>query len=131
MRFRKKPVEVDAIQWNGENRDDAHNFITGFSSNIGADGILIGTLEGDHRADIGDWIIKGVAGEFYPCKPDIFDLTYDRVSTICDMCNKNPAGMGLFKSTGGLFLSAEIKNDMYLCKPCHDNLLIASKVDQL
>ncbi len=95
MRFRKKPVEVDAIQWNGENRDEVHNFITGFSSNIGADGILIRTLEGDHRADIGDWVIKGVSGEFYPCKPDIFDLTYELVEPhICTICNTNMVQVG-------------------------------------
>lgn len=82
MRFRKKPVEIEAIQWNGKNRDEIHEFITSFSSNIGAEGILIKTLEGDMTADKDDWIIKGVKGEFYPCKPDIFDLTYEPV--ICD-----------------------------------------------
>ena len=43
------------------------------------DALLIHTLEGDHRADIGDWIIRGVKGEFYPCKPEIFALTYEAV----------------------------------------------------
>ena len=43
------------------------------------DYLYIGTLEGTHRADPGDWIIRGVKGELYPCKPDIFEATYDRV----------------------------------------------------
>ena len=41
--------------------------------------LVVKTLEGNHRADEGDWIIKGVQGEFYPCKPDIFEATYDKV----------------------------------------------------
>ena len=44
------------------------------------DVLMVGTLEGDMRAALGDWIIKGVAGEVYPCKPDIFDATYEKVN---------------------------------------------------
>lgn len=44
------------------------------------DHLVIKTLEGDHRADIGDYIIQGVKGELYPCKPDIFEMTYEEVT---------------------------------------------------
>ena len=78
-RFRKKPVEVDAIQFVGGNRDQISDF-------VGKDLLLetqgtptIQTLEGDMKVSIGDWVIKGVQGEFYPCKPDIFAQTYDKV----------------------------------------------------
>jgi hypothetical protein len=47
-----------------------------------SDGILINTLEGNMKASIGDWIIKGVKGEFYPCKPDIFEMTYEPLTKI-------------------------------------------------
>ena len=79
MKFRKKPVVIEAIHWNGKNREEIHDFIDGFSGNNGADGILIRTLEGDLIASVGDWVIRGVAGEFYPCKPDIFNETYEPV----------------------------------------------------
>ena len=81
MRYRKKPVEIDAVQWTGRNYDEIQNFIgdkviTGFVSERG---LLIQTLEGQMTARTGDYIIKGVKGEFYPCKPDIFEETYEAV----------------------------------------------------
>ena len=93
MKFRKKPVIIEAIQWNGENEEDIKKFTNGqakFEKSVGGsqDGagflqqytrLTIHTLEGDHLALIGDWIIKGVKGEFYPCKPDIFGATYEQV----------------------------------------------------
>jgi len=81
-KFRKKPIVIEAIQWNGSNGDYAavqaldENGAVSFEP-IG--GLYITTLEGDMRADIGDWIIKGVKGELYPCKPDIFKATYEAV----------------------------------------------------
>jgi hypothetical protein len=77
MRFRKKPVEVDAIRWNGDNLDDIRRF-TGIQYGDVKE-LIIPTLEGDHTARVGDWIIKGVKGELYPCKPDIFEMTYEPV----------------------------------------------------
>ena len=89
MRYRKKPVVIEAMQWKGDNLDVVINFCTGQATYEGmASGngkIVIETLESNkelktrHAADIGDWIIKGVKGEFYPCKPDIFEETYERV----------------------------------------------------
>lgn len=81
--FTKKPVTIEAIQFTQENREalnkwldnnDANN-MTGFGWE-GDSRLVIRTLEGDMRADLGDWIIKGISGEFYPCKPDIFEKTY-------------------------------------------------------
>lgn len=96
MKYRKKPVVIEAIEWTGKNLLEIREFIDGkrpnISSNIASDkwcdyedmikrdGLIIQTLEGQHIASIGDFIIKGVAGEYYPCKPDIFEKTYEWVA---------------------------------------------------
>ena len=119
-KFRKKPVEIDAVRWNGETigltnggfphmsapEDIEHpddpmerlekpdwlppcNVVTDSPLNTGEqvpagevwrvhDTLYIGTLEGTHRCESGDWIIRGVQGELYPCKDAIFRITYDR-----------------------------------------------------
>lgn len=73
----KKPVEIEALEFNGYNFQECKEFIG--ENNI--DNTLkypnIKTLEGVMRVSEGDYIIKGVKGEFYPCKPDVFALTYD------------------------------------------------------
>jgi hypothetical protein len=79
-KYRKKPVEIEAIQWIGTNLDEIRSFINVGRYYISTAGdLVIPTLEGDHIASKGDFIIKGVRGELYPCKPDIFRLTYDYV----------------------------------------------------
>ena len=76
--YRKKPVVVEAVQWTGENHAEMCEFIDPEVFEIKPkEGLIIHTLEGDHHASPGDYIIKGVNGEFYPCKPDIFAKTYD------------------------------------------------------
>ena len=76
--YRKKPVVVEAVQWTGENRAEMCEFIDPeVFEIIPRVGLVIHTLEGDHHASPGDYIIKGVNGEFYPCKPDIFAKTYE------------------------------------------------------
>jgi len=93
MRYRKKPVVIEAMKWIGcEHRimacflganvdeylkDHGDNFYIDHSKVVG--GLIIKTLEGEHLASIGDFIIKGVQGELYPCKPDIFEATYEKV----------------------------------------------------
>ena len=73
----KKPVTVEAVQWTGDNFVEIDQFITVLHETFPKDGIVkIPTLEGEMTASLGDWIIKGVNGEFYPCKPDIFEKTY-------------------------------------------------------
>ena len=78
----KKPVTIECVKWDGENIEEIKAFVG--SSYIGGENdddkkLVISTLEGDMLASIGDYIIKGVKGEFYPCKPDIFENTYDIV----------------------------------------------------
>lgn len=89
MKYRKKPVVIEAIQWNGDNLNEIKEFVgesldysiidTAWEVGKGAPYVLmkIHTLEGDHECTKGDYIIKGVQGEFYPCKPDIFEQTYE------------------------------------------------------
>lgn len=82
MKFRKKPVVIEAVQWTGKNYEDVMVFTSEmpaiFKPVEGRD-FVIPTLEGKMRAQVGDWIIRGVNGEFYPCKPDIFEKTYEKV----------------------------------------------------
>ena len=77
QRFRKKPVEIDAMLVTRSNLQDVAEWSGGRAYQDGR--LVISTLEGDMRADVGDWIIRGVQGEFYPCKPDIFAATYEEV----------------------------------------------------
>ena len=85
--YRKKPVVIEAMQWDGSL--DKYELIhmrwpdlrdNGIDRNIANKTVRnwsISTLEGRHLVSVGDYIIKGVKGEFYPCKPDIFELTYE------------------------------------------------------
>ena len=77
--YRKKPVVIEAVQWTGQNIAEINNFAFGHVQGaVNKDcSFLVGTLEGPHTASVGDWIIRGVKGEFYPCKPDIFAATYE------------------------------------------------------
>ena len=82
--YRKKPVVIEAVQL----KDLEVRTLMALQNFAGlgndkllavSDGLIIKTLEGDMKASIGDFIIKGVQGEFYPCKPDIFEKTYEEV----------------------------------------------------
>ena len=90
-RYRKRPVEVEAMQWDGTAESatpildwlHSHDARVGYvcktepcSGNDGCHSIVIGTLEGDMEASAGDWIIRGIAGEFYPCKSNVFTASY-------------------------------------------------------
>lgn len=78
MRYRKKPVEIEARRLiTGAAGRAVAKWCGGQLNDDGSISIL--TLEGAMRADLGDWIIQGVQGEFYPCKPSIFDATYEPV----------------------------------------------------
>lgn len=80
MKFRKKPVVIEAVQWNGKNIADIDKQNPSRQYSYGTDGNLeIYTLEGTMIAKPGDWIIWGVKGEMYPCKPNIFEATYEPV----------------------------------------------------
>ena len=83
MKYRKKPVVIEAVQWTGDNGEEIYNFCGNYAkfatSDLGLGKLGIETLEGFMEASTGDYIIKGVKGEYYPCKPDVFEKTYERV----------------------------------------------------
>lgn len=83
-KYRKKPVVIEAVKWTGDNDQKVAQIDEGIGAlnlPLGLDRPLtIFTLEGEMRVDEGDYIIKGVRTELYPCKPDIFEETYEEVS---------------------------------------------------
>ncbi len=86
MKFRKKPVVIDAIQFvGGDPEAFSKKFPKGVYVEIDGIGqeptgnLIIETLEGDHLCRPGDWVITGIKGELYPCKPDIFEATYEAI----------------------------------------------------
>jgi hypothetical protein len=79
MKYRKKPVEIEAIQYLGDDVAAAEFVGDAFDVTVTETGIQ--TLEGFMRISHGDFIIKGIQGEFYPCKPDIFEQTYEPVDS--------------------------------------------------
>jgi hypothetical protein len=82
-RYRKRPVEVEAMRLIAHNGANVAAWCDGTLATAATDPdqpvVAISTLEGTMVADVGDWVICGVAGEFYPCKPDIFEATYEPV----------------------------------------------------
>jgi hypothetical protein len=81
-KWRKKPVVVEAFKWTGgpdqtEDPEWICEAIKNRTVRFESDSLLIDTLEGTHRANYGDYIIQGIQGELYPCKPDIFEATYE------------------------------------------------------
>jgi hypothetical protein len=78
-RYRKKPVEIDAMQVTEKTPFTAVAAFVGQDIEVNVHRIVIHTLEGDMHVSPGDWIIRGVKGEFYPCKPDIFAASYEPV----------------------------------------------------
>lgn len=89
LRYRKKPIEIDAIQLTQENVAAVEAFINGKAREQMLPGpgrgmhagVVITTLEGKMLASWGDWVIRGIKGEFYPCRDDIFEATYEPVES--------------------------------------------------
>lgn len=80
MKYIKKPIPVDALQWTGDNFSAIQDFMIGCPVVITTrNELIISTLEGDMRAPVGSWIIRGAANEYYPCRRDIFEQTYEPV----------------------------------------------------
>jgi len=78
--YRKKPVTIEAMEVTIDNVDELVEFCEGNLKSHPLVGVVIETLEGKMNVSVGDFIIKGVKGEFYPCKPDIFYMTYEFVN---------------------------------------------------
>lgn len=85
-KYRKKPVIVEAVIWTGNNIDEIKELAKSAVEHIifVNNNLYIETLEGNMHVSVGDYVIKGVQGEFYPCKPDIFKQTYETVSMVSD-----------------------------------------------
>lgn len=88
-KYRKKPIVIEAVQYTGNNIRYITNELNMSENDYGYEdfNLIIHTLEGNHRADISDYILKGIKGEFYPVKPDIFELTYEPVRDIKEFGN--------------------------------------------
>lgn len=96
-KFIKKPVAIEAVEWTGKNLHEISKFCKGDAyieeTCDTGDVLVIKTLEGQHMATVGDYIIKGVKGEHYPCKPDIFRKTYyteAEYAALQPVINSNP-----------------------------------------
>lgn len=124
MKFTKKPVTIDAVQWRGDNQAEVEAFIGAHDGYIKGDYVDIGTLEGLMVASPGDWLIRGVQGELYPCKPDIFEATYlpgiprPRPMEIFLDCEWNSYGGALIT----MALVAMDGREMYVGLPLHEEV---------
>lgn len=121
--FRKKPVVIEAVQFTGHNDKECLEFCPTLRDPVDKrPNLIIPTLEGEHLCSVGDWIIKGVKGEFYPCKPDIFEATYESVSATpvvaqgemktheeAEIIYKQNKPYGIRDKTGFLFFFAEVE----------------------
>lgn len=122
--YRKKPVVVEAVQWTGENHAEMCEFIDPeVFEIIPRVGLVIHTLEGDHHASPGDYIIKGVNGEFYPCKPDIFAKTYESAT----LTPPNEPRAGLYgKYTVYKNKDGSLVTDCFILRPAKDPAAVAA-----
>lgn len=79
--FRKKPIVIEAVKLTKENWPDIIDWMTinGAVFRGESEGLIVETLEGDMTAQFGDWILRGLFNEFYPCKPDVFEASYELV----------------------------------------------------
>lgn len=77
--YKTKPCEIEAIQWTGKNIIELLDWGQGKILWNDVDDLFIDTLEGRMKANINDYIIKGLRGEFYPCKPDVFEKKYEKI----------------------------------------------------
>lgn len=78
MKYRKRPVVIEAIEWTGQNIEEIQKF-AGEAAIVVDNNLWLNTLEGLMFASVTDMIVKGVDGEFYPCRKNIFELTYEEV----------------------------------------------------
>ena len=130
MKYRKKPVEVEAIQWNGINLTEIKEFVgndldykilnIAWEVGLGIPHVImhIHTLEGNHECKIGDYIIKGVNGEFYPCKPDVFEKTYEISSYTVNYSNIYEKAINTYGKSAQLDMVIEEMSELIkeICK---------------
>ena len=79
MKYKSKPKIIEAVLYSGDNFREILVFTGSARTNTCSDKLTIETLEGPIFASVGDWIIKGIKGEFYPCKPDVFEESYEAI----------------------------------------------------
>ena len=133
-RYVKKPIAIEAVKWKGFNNDEIKDF-AGDSVKIeviregDADNGIppsvdcsIETLEGVMKANVGDYIIKGVNGEFYPCKQDIFEKTYDKADDSSVMCFGDAIEVlkqgGTVRRSGWKNKDLKLSDRTFVCKDC-------------
>jgi hypothetical protein len=111
-KYRKRPVVIEAIPYE-EGGEEAVEAFVGKKLRREKTGVWIPTLEGDMYAHPGrDWIIRGVRGECYPIKADIFEETYDKMPELCSVCGHGPSDHGMF----GCFVGADDPGHGALCE---------------
>ena len=134
-KYRKKPVVIEAVQWTGNNlreiiaftdgQPDTRKTYTGmkweeYEDLVSKRGLIIFTLEGKHIASVGDFIIKGIQGEYYPCKPEIFLASYEEVISD-NPSNKSEQTYGFFleniKDVTDAHLDAELRAGLEEIQP--------------
>lgn len=118
-RYRKKPVVIEAVVFTRDNFDEIVSFTNGTAHTCriercpnGKCTCIIPTLEGEHIATEGDYIIKGVKGEFYPCKPDIFAMTYEEDAKAADVV----------EVVHGRWEQHTQSENVYICSECRLNV---------
>jgi hypothetical protein len=126
MKYRKKPVVIEAVAFDGS-ASSATAIIDWILSGDGTaryhdegPSLMIDTLEGTMRADVGDFVIRGVKGEFYPVKPDVFQATYEPVEELvpCRNCENGEWWTECCDGSGGCSCKGEPIN-MGRCNVCH------------
>lgn len=119
--YRKKPVVIEAYRFDNRIWNHPPHWLTLAMSNgeivHHANHLIINTLEGQMRANFDDWIIKGVAGEIYPCKPDIFAATYEAVEN--PMTKDELAPCPFCKSTDSFVERADFSGCYVICSGCY------------
>jgi hypothetical protein len=126
--YRKKPVVIEAIQWIGDNEPEIAEFVTvEHSFEYPESTVTIPTLEGNLTASSGDWVIKGIQGEFYPCKPDIFEATYEPVdlevvSEVFGTVEIQQPEFHIHEGCGGVWDLADATGPrkVYRCRDCKE-----------
>ena len=123
MQFRKRPLVIEAARWDGSNENEIQAFMGGYLKRVIGGMLFIGTLEGIMCASVGDYIIKGVKGEFYSCKPDIFAETYEDATIDPESLRPQGEWKHFYGNRGqcsacGVVVSSTVRNNGNYCPNC-------------